>query len=255
LIPESIDQSPAGERFTQELSMNLFKDLLNQLNDLSNSIYETPEFVRFDNVRLTKARARFYTAHAVYFNLNRRDCWGYVLGAAPWKVKRLIWHHEEDELINDPRGDADHQSLMIREAQALGLTRNEVDSFDLIPGVKAAFYAWLFIAKNQPWLEGLAASHILERRNDTSVVKCPTSPARRKKKMIEEVGMSAEDLVSTNVHTVADVDHTKMIEDAFQQYVNDEFSFSQVVRGAKESLTVERSYRASLAHAMEEIHE
>jgi hypothetical protein len=104
-------------------------------------------------------------------------------------------------------------------------------------------------------LEGLAASHILERRNDTSVVKCPTSPARRKKKMIEEAGIRAEELVSTNVHTVADVDHTKMIEGAFRQHVQDEFSFKQVLSGAKESLTVERSYRVSLAHAMEEIHE
>lgn len=235
--------------------MSLFEALLSELDELSNRIYETPEFVRFDNVRLTKARAKFYMAHAVYFNLNRRDCWGYVLGAAPWSVKRMIWQHEEDELINDPRGDADHQSLLITEARALGLTRNEVETFDLIPGVRAAFYAWLFIAKNQPWLEGLAASHILERRNDTSVVKCPTSPARRKKKMIEEVGIRAEDLVSTNVHTVADVDHTKMIESAFRQHVQDEFSFKQVLSGAKESLTVERSYRASLAHAMEEIHE
>jgi hypothetical protein len=76
--------------------MNLFDDLLQQLNELSNRIYETPEFIKFDNVRLTKARARFYTAHQVYFNLNRRDCWGYVLGAAPWNVKRLIWQHEQD---------------------------------------------------------------------------------------------------------------------------------------------------------------
>ena len=73
--------------------------------------------------------------------------------------------------------------------------------------------------------------------------------------MIDEVGMRAEDLVSTNVHTVADVDHTKMIEDAFRQHVKDELSFNQALSGAKESLIVERSYRASLAHAMEEIHE
>ena len=241
--------------FSQELNMTWFEKLLTELDDLSNRIYETPEFVRFDNVRLSKARAKFYTAHAVYFNLNRRDCWGYVMGAAPWSVKRVIWQHEQDELINDPRGEADHRTLMMREAQALGLTRNEVDNLDLIPGVRAAFYAWLFIAKNRSWLEGIIASHILERRNDTSIVKCPTSPARRKKKMIEEVGIGAEDLVSTNVHTVADVDHTKMIEEAFRQHVNDEFSFNQALSGAKDSLIVERSYRASLAHAMAEIHE
>ena len=81
------------------VKMSLVDDLLSKLNEFSNTIYDTPEFVRFDNVRLTRARAKFYTAHAVYFNLNRRDCWAYVMGAAPWSVKRIIWQHEQDELI------------------------------------------------------------------------------------------------------------------------------------------------------------
>jgi len=46
------------------------------MNELSNRIYETPEFKSLDEVKLTLERARFYAAHAVYFNMNRRDCWG-----------------------------------------------------------------------------------------------------------------------------------------------------------------------------------
>jgi len=102
--------------------MSFFEKLKTEMNELSNRIYETPEFKSLDEVKLTMERARFYAAHAVYFNMNRRDCWGHVQGAVPWEVKRVIWKHEEDELISDPRGGADHRSLLFREAEALGLS-------------------------------------------------------------------------------------------------------------------------------------
>jgi len=233
--------------------MSFFQKLINEMNELSNGIYETPEFMSLDEVKLTIPRARFYAAHAVYFNMNRRDCWGHVQGSVPWDVKRIIWKHEEDELISDPRGGADHRSLLFREAEAIGLSQEEVETMDLNAGVRAAFYAWLYVAKNQHWLTAIAASHILERRNDTSVVKCATSPMRRKKKFVEELGIKPDLLISTNVHTVADVDHTKMIEDVFERYVTDEESFNLALKGARDSLAIERGYRGALAAGMERI--
>ena len=137
--------------------------------------------------------------------------------------------------------------------EALGLSQAEVENLELNAGVLAAFYAWLYVAKNHHWLAALAASHILERRNDTSVVKCATSPMRRKKKFVEELGIKGDLLISTNVHTVADVDHAKMIEDVFEKYVNSEESFSLALRGARDSLAIERGYRGALAAGMERI--
>lgn len=144
--------------------MSFFEKLKSEMNQLSNWIYEIPEFKSLDEVKLTIERGRFYAAHTVYFNMNRRDCWGYVQGAVPWEVKRVIWKHEEDELISDPRGGADHRSLLFREAEALGLSQDEIENRELNPGVLAAFYPWLYVAKNKHWLAALAASHILERR-------------------------------------------------------------------------------------------
>ena len=92
--------------------MSFFEKLKSEMNQLSNWIYEIPEFKSLDEVKLTIERGRFYAAHTVYFNMNRRDCWGYVQGAVPWEVKRVIWKHEEDELISDRRGGADHRSLL-----------------------------------------------------------------------------------------------------------------------------------------------
>ena len=233
--------------------MAFFEKLLSEMNELSNRIYETPEFKSLDEVKLNIERARFYAAHAVYFNMNRRDCWGHVQGAVPWDVKRVIWKHEEDELISDPRGGADHRSLLFREAEALGLPREQIENVEISPGVLTAFYAWLYLAKNTPWLSALAASHILERRNDTTVVKCATSAMRRKKKFVEELGIKENLLISTNVHTVADVDHTKMMEHVFEKYVNNEEAFDLALRGARDSLAIERGYKAALAAGMEKL--
>ena len=233
--------------------MAFFERLMNQMNELSNRIYETPEFKSLDDVKLTIERARFYAAHAVYFNMNRRDCWGHVQGSAPWDVKRVIWKHEEDELISDPRGGADHRSLLFREAESLGLCQEDVENLEMNPGVVAAFYAWLYVAKNTHWLTALAASHILERRNDTSVVKCATSAMRRKKKFVDELGIKEDLLISTNVHTVADVDHTRMMEHVFEKYVNTEESFDLALTGARDSLAIERAYKAALAAGMERL--
>ncbi len=135
--------------------MSFFEKLLSEMNELSNRIYETPEFKSLDEVKLTIERARFYAAHAVYFNMNRRDCWGHVQGSVPWDVKRVIWKHEEDELISDPRGGADHRSLLFREADALGISQGQVESLELNAGVLTAFMLGCTWPRTQPGFQPL----------------------------------------------------------------------------------------------------
>jgi hypothetical protein len=43
----------------------------------------------------------------------------------PIEVKRVIWAHEEEELIRDPRCGSDHCSLHARRCMALGITRRD----------------------------------------------------------------------------------------------------------------------------------
>ena|ERR1043166_4876439 len=75
--------------------------LRKDLDRIANAQFETPEFQRLLSVKLTLPRARFYIIHNALYNKNRRDGWGFVLGAAPLDVKKLVWTHEEDELISD----------------------------------------------------------------------------------------------------------------------------------------------------------
>ena len=102
--------------------MSLVKELTATLNKMVNDQFETPEVKHFLSVPLTMERGRFFVVLNAHYTANRRDCWGYVQGAAPLEVKKLIWQHESDELVNDPRCNMDHFSLSVKQGEVLGLT-------------------------------------------------------------------------------------------------------------------------------------
>jgi hypothetical protein len=76
-------EEPVSLFIYRNRAMSFFEELISEMNEMSNRVYETPEFKSLDEVKLTMERARFYAAHAVYFNMNRRDCWGHVQGSVP----------------------------------------------------------------------------------------------------------------------------------------------------------------------------
>lgn len=223
------------------------------LNRMVNEQFETPEFRHFFSLRWTLPRARFYLIHNALYVKNRRDCWGYVQGGCPLEVKALIWKHEEDELINDPRCNSDHFTLCIRQGESLGLKREEVEQAEPIPTVRATFYAWIHLAKERPWLEAFTASSILERRNNGQIVKGGGMSARIGKKWVEELGLKWEQMPAQDVHRDADVAHSDMMEGIFERYAATEDACRAVLRAAHESLEIDRAFRGALADAMERI--
>ena len=124
----------------------------------------------------------------------------------------------------------------------------------MIPGARAAFYAWLYCARDKPWLEGLACSHILERRNNDQIVKGGTLTQRLVKRQELELGIKKKDQdIGTQVHLIADVDHSDLLNQVFDRYVVDDSTAQQVLRGAEESLAIERCFHGAVATAMGEL--
>ena len=122
----------------------------------------------------------------------------FVAGKAPLDVKRAIWRHEKDELIHDDRMGRAH------------VTEQDLQAGDeslLAPARRRHLYAWLYCAREKPWLEGLVYSHILERRNNSAIVKGGGLVERWKRKQRAELGTKeAEKDFQTEVHAVADED-------------------------------------------------
>jgi pyrroloquinoline quinone (PQQ) biosynthesis protein C len=239
-----------SELLREETHMTSVNALREELNRMANLQFATPEFERLLSVRLTLPRARFYIKHNAYYNKNRRDCWGFVLGAAPLDVKKLVWKHEEDELITDKREGEDHYSLVVRQAQMVGVTREEIEQSEPIPGARAAQYAWLHIARNRPWLEAFTSSTMLERRNNGEIIKGGGLSARIAKRWVEDLGVSIEKAPSLKVHAVADVEHADMMWEIFENHAASEEAQRGVLSAAHDCMEIDRAYRGALADAM-----
>jgi hypothetical protein len=228
-------------------------ELIAELNRMANAQFASPEFRHLLSIPFTPARARCYAVHLARYQDHRRDCWGYVQGAAPLPVKRLIWAHESDELINDPRADTDHSTLAAREAETLGMSPEEFASYELIPGATAAFYAWVHLSKDRPWLEAFTVSSMLERRNDDSVVEGGGLSHRMGHKIAHDLGLPLERLKNSTVHMAADMEHARMLERVAEQYATTDEARNAMLRAARDTYIVDRAFRGALAEALEDI--
>ena len=233
--------------------MNLVQDLCGKLDKMVNDQFNSVEFKTFFGVPLTMERARFYVVQNALYTSNRRDCWGYVQGGAPLDVKRVIWEHESDELINDPRAGMDHFSLTVKQGEVIGLKREDFDNAELPAMVQACFHAWHHIAMHSHWLTAYTASHMLERRNNGKIVKGGGMSYRVGKKFENELGINLKKMISLDVHVVADTEHSENISEMFERYVKTSEDCERALQGARDSMAIDRAYRGALGFYMAQI--
>ena len=208
-------------------------DLIEKLNDTAR-VFACAQRAKEFSGPLTKARARVLAVQWALFNRNRRDCWGAVQCSAPLEVKRAVWRHESEELISDPRCGSDHYSLHVRRCLAVGLTLEEVESAEPLPGCRAAFYGWLYIARTRPWLQALSASSILERTVDRSVVSRDVQSEVAQ--WVKDLGVSEKDMEVLTANDNADEDHSDMFVEIFLKHGHTPEGEAMIVNGARESL-------------------
>jgi hypothetical protein len=233
--------------------MSVVKEVISILDRMVNDQFESAEFNHLFSVPLTLERGRFYVVQSALYTSNRRDCWGYVQGGAPLDVKRMIWRHESDELVNDPRANTDHYTLTVRQGEHLGLKPEDFAQAELPPMVRACFYAWWNIALRNHWLTAFTASHMLERRNNGDIVKGGGMSYRMGMKFQNELGISLKKMASLELHVVADTGHSDDMAEVFDRYVKTPADRDLVLKGAEDSMAIDRAYRGALGYYMERI--
>lgn len=228
--------------------MSLWPKVREELNIMVNKHFETPEYKQLFGVKLTPARQAIWDMHYPHYIKSRRDGWATAASFAPLDVKRAIWEHEKDELIFDKRMGSAHltdEQMAVAAAEA-----------SLLPGVRTALMAWMYLATTRSWLEALTVNHITERKNNPAIVKGGGFTARFAHKRVADQGGTIEGLdINTKVHMVADEDHSDMFEPIYDKYIVDERTAQAVIRAAQDSLAVDRAYRSALATAMARIEE
>jgi Iron-containing redox enzyme len=221
------------------------------LVQMANDQFGSPPFRRLLNTKFTRQRAQHYSIQMAHYVRNRRDCWGYVQGSAPLDVKRLIWEHEQDELIGKKsEGKEDHITLAVKEGAVLGLSAEAFDDTPALEGGVTCFYSWLHLAQ-RPWLEAIASSAILEIRNSAELIKGGSLSRHIAEKFERELGIPMKKQINNAEHVVMDVEHAHLLMRVARKYATTEAAQNAIIKGARESLIIDRVYRGHLADMLE----
>jgi hypothetical protein len=218
-----------------------------ELVRLCNAQFNTPPFRRLLSAKFSKERAQQYSIQMAYYVQNRRDCWGYVQGSAPFEIKKLIWQHEEDELIGRKNeGKVDHMTLAIKEGEVFGLCADAFQHTAPLEGGEVCFSAWIRLAQRS-WLEAIAGSAILEMRNSGELIKGGSLSRRIAELFERDLGIPMKQQINNAEHVVMDVEHAHLLMQVARKYANTESARRAILRGAEESLMIDRVYRGHLA--------
>jgi len=230
---------------------NGIEALWTELVRMCNEQFESKPFKRLLSTKFTKTRAQHYSIQMAFYVENRRDCWGYVQGSAPLDVKKRIWQHEEDELIGrKSEGKQDHITLAVTEGEVFGLTAEAFERSPRLEGGEVCFSAWIRLAQRS-WLEAIGASTILEMRNSGELIH-GGSLSRRIGAMLErDLGIPMKQQINTAEHVVMDVEHAHLLMQVARTYADTESARKAILRGAGESLMIDRVYRGHLADMLE----
>jgi pyrroloquinoline quinone (PQQ) biosynthesis protein C len=227
------------------------KDLPGQLIELANAQYDSDAYKRLFKTKFNKFSAQTYFLQHAHFNLNRRDCWGYVQGASPMRIKKLVWEHEEEELYGDrERGVADHYTLAVKQGEALGLTPDDFQDAEQMDGTFTCCQAWLNVAQKSHWLEAFAASSALEVSNSNDLIEGGCLSKRVGEKLRDDLGIPMRKQYSNAEHVTADVTHGLLLLDISRE-LDDDADRRRVLDGAKKSWKIDRTFRNFMASLVE----
>jgi pyrroloquinoline quinone (PQQ) biosynthesis protein C len=227
--------------------------LWSELVRLCNKQFDSAPFRRLLGAKFSKERAQQYSIQMAYYVQNRRDCWGYVQGSAPLEIKKVIWEHEEDELIGrKSEGKTDHITLAVKEGEVLGLDAAAFEHTARLEGGEVCFSAWIRLAQ-RPWLEAIAASAILEMRNSAELIEGGSLSRRIGTIFERDLGIPMKKQINNAEHVVMDVEHAHLLARVARKYAHTEPARQAILRGATESLMIDRVYRGHLADLVESL--
>jgi len=130
-----------------------------QLGDLVRDLFLSPEMTQFYSVKMTPERARIYLSQLGIYVRQRRNYWPQVAANCPeFDVKSKILAHEYEELVEDEHSAKGHVDLVVRQAQEVGMSEQQLYGAEPLPTTKAAIYGWWWLARHRPWQEAIAAS-------------------------------------------------------------------------------------------------
>ncbi len=134
------------------------------------------------------------------------------------------------------------------------MSEADIDQAELHPFVAAAFEAWLHLGK-KPWLESFVAVSMVEAINSNKIVPNGGFSYQARERLVADLGIARELLTNRKVHVEADQEHALLLEKILRRHVKSEAAEDVVLAALKQTLIIDRAYRAGLVFVMNQIPE
>jgi pyrroloquinoline-quinone synthase len=201
---------------------------------------------------LTWEGARQMVLERSWFNRSWPRWLGSVVANCPHKdVNKYLITNMYEEGVTDRRVGTDHNELLLRMGEALGLTRDQINDHQASPVTVAATSYWANTARTRPWLEGFAALVCLE----ISASRRAMGPHYREKPVksseaLAKLGLSAKAIEGSTNHDAAEEDHGTEALVVLLKHSDTEESQESVLKAIRESLTVIRMFNDNIGRMM-----
>jgi pyrroloquinoline quinone (PQQ) biosynthesis protein C len=215
----------------------------------------SPELEHYFSVKMNQQRAQIMISQLGLYIRHRRDCWAHVSANCPvMAVKQAILQHEYGEVIKDQYSEYGHLHLIVRQAEKVGLSAEEVLNTKPIPSTTATLYAWGWITRAKSWIEGLSSLTVTEWTNDDRLLRDIGGghSTRMGQRWAEDMGLRWRDMPNFDAHRQADEEHSDMFLPFLSEHATGEKE-KMALDAVKESLELFALYREGVAIAMEKI--
>jgi pyrroloquinoline-quinone synthase len=204
---------------------------------VSNTVYLEPaSFNRVQPGQLTQEAGKIFVSQFSHFTRNFPRWLAAVAANCPHPdVRKFIAGNLYEEEIG-PGGQGSHYDLLLRQGQAMGLAREEIETAAPFSTTVLAVNALESICRNRSWLEGLAA---------TTGLECINHPVVRAESGViiindvrawKHLGLNDRQLRSRTIHTEEDEKHVETGLGILDEYAATTEAQQKILDAAREAL-------------------
>ncbi|MGH7769024.1 MAG: TenA family transcriptional regulator [Candidatus Binatia bacterium] len=228
--------------------MNNLADRIKEI--VSNTVYLEPaSFNRVEPGRLTKEGGRLFVSQFSHFTRNFPRWLAAVASNCPEPdVRKFIAGNLYEEEIG-PGGQGSHYDLLLRQGQAMGLAREEIETTAPFSTTTLAINALESICRNRSWLEGLAATTGLECINHPVVRAESGMIIINDVRAWKHLGLNDQQLRSRTIHTEEDEKHVEAGLKILTAHAATKEAQEKVVDSAREALVAFRLLMEGIGNA------
>jgi pyrroloquinoline quinone (PQQ) biosynthesis protein C len=195
----------------------------------------------YSGTELTRTGAGIYTQQHGLFTRHSRRAWAYVVANCPeLEIRRFIVR--ENLYEEEGADESSHYLKLVKMAQAVGLSKDEVDHAEPLASTRASLLIWETLTRDRHWLIGAAAKGALEFRTTSGV---------EGQRWMERLGLSRDAVDFWLLHHEADQVHGAGSLELVLKYLPRQkgVTESDLFDAIEDSLFAYRIFRTGIADA------